>query len=54
VNSETLKRRAREKARMDMRDDAPNNPYTFGTTEYWAYANEVNKAFNEEELARSI
>jgi len=48
----TQRRKAREKARVDMRDDAPNNQYPFDSVEYWAYAGEVAKI--NDEYARSL
>lgn len=43
----TQRRKAREKARFDMRDDAPDNQYPFDSVEYWAYAGEVAKINDE-------
>jgi len=53
MDKEMLERRAREQARMDMREDAPHNPYPYNSIQYWAYVREVNKSFTEE-LRRSI
>lgn len=39
---------AKQQARSDMRDAEPHNPYPFRSEEYWAYANEVDKAFTED------
>lgn len=50
MDIETRKRRAKEKAHQDMREDAPRNPYAFDSPEYWAYANEVNDDFKKEFL----
>jgi hypothetical protein len=48
MDNELMKTQARQKARMDMREDAPHNPYPINSIQYWAYANEVNRAFTEE------
>lgn len=48
MNSELLTQDAREQARSDMRDAEPHNPYPVNSAQYWAYADEVNKAFNED------
>ena len=53
TDNELLKRQAREKARMDMVDGEPHNPYPVNSIQYWDYANEVNKAFTEE-LGRAV
>lgn len=49
INQEAdrLRCKAREKARYDMRADAPDNQYPFDSVEYWAYAGEVAKIYDE-------
>ena len=53
MDKEMLERRAREQARRDMREDAPNNPYPYNTIQYWAYVREVNESFTED-LRRAV
>lgn len=50
MTEDDRKRIAKQKALQDMREDAPRNPYKYGSIEYWAYANEVNNDFNREFL----
>jgi len=51
--AQTAIRKATYRAASDMREDGPRNPFAFDTAEYWAYANEVNRAFTED-LRRAI